>query len=308
VLLGSPQLNDAGYDSHNNPGQFDAGAPNASTITYNPLCSAINAGTVNQSGRTGLSPACPTIPGVDTSTLQYNLAVTTCEFNPALQIPDFTGPTNHAVSGGNCVAGSYCYQSVGATASETWSNNSHASGAVPIPTLKGLYDVHARCITVSGGGSCSDLTIDVSGGPATLNGITLYLEPGAIVSISGANTLTWTPYTSPVDTHNVNDQGFYALYAAPSGPLDSPATTTPSTLNIKGGGNSAQTEVFVSPTGSVVMPGGTINMTSNGWLKLAGGQALAYTWNEQGGNHPSDIITFNNNGAPNEPEVLNLVQ
>jgi hypothetical protein len=305
AFFGSPQAGES-YDHRANPGQIDVGSP-ANVVASVGSCSSLTSGgTVDETGSVGGSPSCPTtIPGVDTSTLTYNSQINACEFKPALGLPDFPAPTHQAPASNNCGVGSFCYVQVPAQA--TWSNALHLPHlATPLPVLPGLYDVPANC---TGHANCIDLTIDVSGGPAALNNITLYLEPGAIVQIQGQNLLTMSPYnpsTFGVTTGNPNDNGVYAIYSPPSGPLA--GTTTPSTLTVQGGGSLIQTELLISPTGSLVMPGGTVNQTSNGWIDVAGGQALAYTWNDQSGNHPNTIVTFNAAGAPNEPELLQLVQ
>jgi hypothetical protein len=295
VLLGFPQKNDSGYQ---NDGQWDLGGPNAKQIVSNANCNSTSAGTVNETGQVGGAAGCPSsISGVpNANSLVYNSTVMACEYNPALSAPAFEAPTHSSPGGNNCTTGAFCYVLVDPGRNGiTWSTTGNGQ-SLPMPTTSGLYDIPHTCNS----NGCTDLTIDVGGGPATLNGITLYLEAGALVQVQGANTLTVIPYNAGTATSNPNDKGVYAVYGAGTG----------ATLTIKGGGQQAQT-VFLVPApqgGSVIMEGGTVNQVSNGWLDLEGGQAVVSNWNEQSGNHPQTIISYSAGGGPSEPEVLALVQ
>src|SRR5205807_7059301 len=159
----------------------------------------------------------------------------------------------------------------------------------------GVYDVMHSC------SGCTDVTIDgsspancpaqYSGSYTTcLLGYTFYLENGATMDVTGKTSVLITPYV-PAATQNPND-GFFAVYAPPG--------SSASLTEEKNG-------TLLAMTGTVYMPSGTVDIVTNAILRIDG-QALVNTWNVQSGNHDNPVITFNNQRAATQREVLQLVE
>jgi hypothetical protein len=303
LVLGSPQYPDALPSPDPASGQVQQYllSPNANdpdVVKFVSSCSTASSGQIAQEAPAG----CPSsVQGVTLGSGTYSDSTYTraCVAKPAVTAPLLTGPTDNTSSsnalcapsianGGSFAPGYYSCTGAGQTAI-----------TVHHTMAQGVYHVKHNA------SASADVVIDgtaVSADPAAANcptsgyqtymcGVTFVLEAGAVINLSGnSSTAVITPYNPAGGSLN---DGKYPVY--------SPLGTSGASINVSNNG------ATLAMSGSVYIPGGSVNIGQNAYLYIQG-QAIVNVWNVQSGNHPNPDVFWDGSRLASENEVIRLVE
>jgi hypothetical protein len=287
IFLGAPQYNGTGTPSNQQQyGQRPNGLP-PDTVQQFSSCSLVLGGDIlAQEAQLG----CPaSVGGISGFTFTYdssytNACVITPGISPPVETPPKTGPFFGPFQGTGGGAG--------------------GSALSPSGSLTpGVYKIvhNTNCNPPN----CWDVDFNKSPANGTYN-VTFWLQQGATIAVRGGATVTINPY---MPANPVGNDGRFIIYSdAP--PVNDPAglymrdLSSSLTLGTPGTGPSGCSG---AATGTVYLPTGSVNNTSNATLVI-NGQAIVQSWNVQSGNHTNPSLTYNGCNLASMQEVLQLVQ
>lgn len=282
LVFGSPQVGDTGYGGD---GQYNLSPNGHDPDVVHTLgdcgsgagtnTNTTTKGTVNQTGNP--SNGCLNIVPGASFTATDNTTINACVANPALTAPSLEEPsplpTNTYCGSAGEVGGVY--------QPGIYSCSSGTALTINAPLAQGIYRIQA----CSG---CNGVVINQS---ISLHGVTFILENGSSFTVDGNGiSVEIDPYT--VTGSSNPDVGFYPIYA-PAGSASAITVTK----------NSAVLTLY----GTVYMPDGSFNITSNAHTAITG-QAIVADWNDQGGDHPSADITYDASRVAGQREILRLAE
>jgi hypothetical protein len=303
LVLGAPQYPNAvpSPDPASGQPQQYVVSPNGhdpDVLQFVLSCAIAGAGQIAQEAPMG----CPTsVQGVTLGSGTYTDTSYTkaCVASPAITAPTLTGPTDNTSASNPLCAPNIANGGSFSPGYYACTGNGQTAITVHHTMSQGIYHVkHNPNASV-------DVAIDgtaVSPDPAALNcptsgystymcGVTFVLEAGAVISLSGNSaTAIITPYNPAGGSLN---DGKYPVY--------SPLGTSGSTINVSNNG------ATMAMTGTVYMPGGSVNVGQNAYVFIQG-QAIVNVWNVQSGNHPNPDVFWDGGRAASENEVIRLVE
>jgi len=287
VVLGAPQ-----YGSFPSPDpaggadyQYNIKPNDANQVEHVASCATNPSKSVSQSAALGDCGSL-NVQGVVMTTTQDSRSLA-CMANPPVTPPNLQGP---ALTG-NVI-----------TLDGTALGNNQSVLTVTTPLASGLYYVkhNPNCSAPS----CTDVVIDghsavpdctgtyLTAYTVCMIGVTFWLDTGATIGVSNGAKVLISPYLPVVDTSLNPNDGHFSIYA----PAGSGAGIYESNVS-----------TVLVMTGTIYMPSGSMNVSQNAILSIAG-QAVVQSWNVQSGNFTNPEITYDQQAVAKQREVLQLVE
>lgn len=311
IVLGALQAPDSGYakdGQHDNSKVVSKADPLQDNVSDCTAYTSANPGTVSMNGNPVNDAGCASAFGgsISGSNIGFDSIDQACEANPALSVPNVSAlPNIPAYTTTQCppspsgaispwASGTGTPPKADAVAFKCTGNNKPSllvtSGVSLTP---GIYE-----ILPSGNAPC-DVVIDGTG--PDLTGVTFYLMQGAGICAGPASgvKINQTPYCGTCSPGPATPgDGVYDVLSDNSG-------LNPSiTMDGSGGGSDSGYWIM---TGVIWLPTGTVTINNKNTLEDTG-QVVVDTWNDSSGYHPDPSVTYNGPNAPDQHEVLKLVE
>ena len=292
VIFGSPQKGDSGYTGD---GQYDILPKSADVVQTQSSCASSTSGTVNQTTTTPTTCNGQIVSGLTISG-GYNSFIDACVANPPIDAPTLNSPPYSSSTQAQMQAGGtpYCLtsgKSSGKYQPGYYACSSGTSLSVDAPLAPGVYVIDHLAGNNCKAKSCFDL--DFSGVSSTLQGVTFVLLDGASLGVEKNAQVSIDPFTGCNPIPGDTDDCFYPIYASAGSASEIDVVDTGTTLTLYG---------------TFYAPGAAVNVDSNAYIDIAAGQAIVSDWNVQSGFHTNPDITYSNNLAAPQTEILKLVE
>lgn len=286
IFLGSPQYSGSGSPTNTEQyGQAPNGADPDTVHQITSCSSASGSSIVAQEASLG----CPSsVSGISGYTFTYDVNYSkACVVSPAITPPGMDPPKTGPF---------YTFDGTGL---------GHNKTVLKITTslLSGVYKIIHN--TDCNPPNCYDVDFNGAAASGTYN-VTFWLENGATIGVEKGANVTINPY---IPSNPVGNDGRFIIYsdappATDAAGLYAVDSATVLTLGTVGSGSGGCTN---SKTGTVYLPNGSVNDTSNARLAI-NGQAIVQSWNVQTGNHTNPSVTFDGCNLSAVQQVYQLVQ